>query len=113
MTDLARRCRVPVSTLSELERGKSKISDRTSSLLVRLADALGVHPDRLLEKANLTAYLTAAGQELPPEEELKEVRLFVTPEEYNLITEYLDFLRVKRRGPVLFKTDALDPATGA
>lgn len=95
LTRLAKQSGVPQSTLSDIESGKIKPSERTARALLKLADALGVHPDRLLAKARLTRWLGLGTSAPPASAALFELRLWVTVDEGEQIEEYLQFLRAR------------------
>ena len=90
--DLARASRVSHRALSKLE-----LSSRPTTKadhLIKIADALNIHPDRLLIRAALTPLLRPT-QVPAGEREVKEpFRHLVTLQEHELLDNYLDFMRL-------------------
>lgn len=91
VADLASRARVPNRTVSKIELGKYPL--RRPDILLKLADALDVHANRLLVRAAMTPLLApSAGP--PPNRAPWTVK--VTSEERGLLENYLDFMRYTR-----------------
>ena len=91
--DLARQAEVSYRTLSKLELGRN-LPRRPEIFLLKIARALGVHPDKLLVRASLTPILKApAGVpvSLPPT--TTPVTLLVTDDERRELENYLQYLR--------------------
>ena len=88
VADLASRSRVPYRTISKIELGRYPL--RRPNILLKLADALDVHANRLLVKAALTPLLV-------PSTGAQSARtawtVQVTSEERLLLENYLDFMR--------------------
>lgn len=96
--DLANAAGVPYRTISKLELNQP--SSRSAPIILKVATALDVHPDRLLKLAALTAFLkplentAGLGDEVKPEE-LQSFPIGVTQEERDALIEYLEFLRFR------------------
>ena len=64
------------------------------STLERIATPLGLHPDRLFIRANLTPYLRATSLGSEPSSDARRKRSFdVTDDEYDHLQRYLRFLQ--------------------
>ena len=93
--DLANRAGVPYKTLSKLELGQV-IPRRPEILLIKIAQAFDVYPDKLLIPASLTPILRPIKSERPPEEKSidnVELKLTVTEDERCQLEKFLEFLR--------------------
>ena len=87
---LAAEAKVSNRTLSKLELGA--YLPKKPEMLLRLAQALEVHPDQLLLRAALTPYLRP-----PTTDGRQERKFFVTIEEYRELDNYLQILRFTKR----------------
>jgi len=91
--DLAYKAEVSYKTLSKLELDRN-LPRRPEIFLLKVAWALGVHPDKLLVRASLTPMLrppVSVPVSLPPT--TTPLTLFVTDDERRELENYLQYLR--------------------
>jgi transcriptional regulator with XRE-family HTH domain len=93
MKDLAYKAEVSYQKLCRLEFSNT-LPRHPQEFLINIAHALGVHPDRLLVKANLTPLLSprSDAQALPKTRSI-EMTLLVDEDERQQLENYLQFLR--------------------
>ena len=92
MTQLAREAGVSYRTVFKAEvEPDARLRHRT---LENIAKPLGLHPDRLFVRANLTPYLRTTSLGSEPSADARRARTFeVTGDEYEKLESYLRFLR--------------------
>jgi transcriptional regulator with XRE-family HTH domain len=91
--DLAREAVVPYKTLSKLELNRN-LPRHPEIFLWKLANALGVHPDKLLIRASLTPMLRQPTNEITSSPtKMTSLTLLVTKEEGLELEKYLQYLR--------------------
>lgn len=92
--DLSIKAGVPYKTLSKLELGQV-LPRHPERIILKIAKALDVHPDKLLILASLTPMLRPAKDEKPPQEKSTStvLELIVTEDERRNVEKYLGFLR--------------------
>ena len=91
--DLAREAKVSYKALSKLELDRN-LPRRPEIFLLKVAWALGVHPDKLLVRASLTPMLrppVSVPVSLPPT--TTPLIIFVTDDERRELENYLQYLR--------------------
>jgi transcriptional regulator with XRE-family HTH domain len=91
--DLALKAEVSYKALSKLELDRN-LPRRPEIFLLKVAWALGVHPDKLLVRASLTPMLrppVSVPVSLPPT--TTPLTLFVTDDERRELENYLQYLR--------------------
>lgn len=92
LRDLAREAEAPYKTLCKLEVESKSV--RRPEILLKIARALGVHPNQLLVRAVLTPMLSPSPSTGPPPEQLRPPSTFyVTEQERVQLEHYLNFLR--------------------
>ncbi len=92
MCDLAREAGVSYKTLSKIECGR--VTPRKPDILMKLAKALDVHPNRLLVPAALTPLLaSSAGAATPHGGDRRSQVFLITEQEQQELERYLSFLR--------------------
>lgn len=93
MFQLAEEAGVSYRTLVKAE---TEVNARLRhSTLEKIADPLGLHPNQLFVRANLTPYLRPAVLRDPRSPDRRRRRNFlVTYEEYDQLSRYLGFIRV-------------------
>lgn len=92
LLDLAKASQVPHRVVSKLE-----LSNRPTTKanhLIKIADALNIHPDRLLIRAALTPLLRPTRVPTGEREAKESFRHLVTPHEHELLDNYLDYMRL-------------------
>jgi transcriptional regulator with XRE-family HTH domain len=91
--DLAREADVSYKALSKLELNRN-VPRRPDVFLIKVAGALGVHPDRLLIPASLTPILRPpVTAPVPPPPTMEPLTLVVTDDEGRELQNYLGYLR--------------------
>jgi transcriptional regulator with XRE-family HTH domain len=91
--DLAHHAEVSYKTLSKLELDRN-LPRRPEIFLLKIARALGVHPDRLLVRASLTPILRAPmAAPIPVPPTTIPLTLLVTDDERRELEDYLQYLR--------------------
>ena len=92
--DLAREANVSYKALSKLELDRS-LPRRPEIFLLKIARALGVHPDRLLVRASLTPMLRPpVGVPVSLPSATTTLTLLVTDDERRQLEDYLQYLRL-------------------
>jgi len=91
ISDLARKAGVPYKTLSKLEL--VRIIPRRPEILLKVAKAFDIHPDRLLVRASLTPMLRPQVEETSQVSLMKPLNLLVNDDERRHLEDYLQFLR--------------------
>ena len=91
VSQLADKAGVSYKTLSKLELGR--ITPRKPDILMKVADTLDVHPDRLLLRAPLTPMLRPAVDEESSPPLTQPLTLLVSDDERRQLENYLQFLR--------------------
>lgn len=93
MKDLAFKAEVSYQKLCRLEFSNA-LPRHPQEFLINIAHALGVHPDRLLVKANLTPLLSPRSDaQAPLTTRNIKLTLFVDEDERRQLENYLQFLR--------------------
>ena len=89
--ELAHRANVSYKTLSKLELART--FPRHPGILIKVANALGVHPDQLLLVAHMTPFLrpSVITGTLTPQR--RPIIFLVNEDEHHQIDNYLQFLR--------------------
>jgi transcriptional regulator with XRE-family HTH domain len=91
--DLAHKAEVSYKTLSKLELGRN-LPRHPEIFLLRVARALGVHPDKLLVRASLTPLLKpSVGVPVSLPSTTTSLTLEVTDDERRELENYLQYLR--------------------
>jgi transcriptional regulator with XRE-family HTH domain len=88
---LADAAKVSYKTLSKLELGR--ITPRRPEILLKIAKALDVHPDRLLLIASLTPLLRPVADAARSHSEREPLNLMVNKDERRHLENYLQLLR--------------------
>ena len=88
---LADKAGVSYKTLSKLELGR--ITPRKPDILMKVADTLDVHPDRLLLLAPLTPMLRPVADNASAQSQRELLNLLVSRDERRQLENYLQFLR--------------------
>lgn len=88
---LAEEAGISYKTLSKLELGQ--ITPRKPGIIMKLARALDIHPDRLLLLAPLTPMLRPVSEEVFSNKNKEPLNILVTKEERRHLENYLRFLR--------------------
>lgn len=91
MRQLAERARIPYKAISRLELSAHR--PRSDQMMVRLAQALDVHPNELLERAALTRFLAPAARTESIDSDRLEYVFLLTQSEHEQVSDYLTFLR--------------------
>jgi transcriptional regulator with XRE-family HTH domain len=91
LSALAHKAGVSYKTLSKLEL--DRIIPRRPEILLRVAKAFDVHPDRLLVRASLTPMLRPQVDEASRASPMTPLTLLVNDDERRHLEDYLQFLR--------------------
>ncbi len=91
LSDLAHKAGVSYKTLSKLEL--ARIIPRRPEILLKVARAFDIHPDRLLVRASLTPMLRPPVSEVSLTPPRKPLTLLVSDDERRRLEDYLQFLR--------------------